>query len=277
MSRPYAEVIGDPISHSKSPLIHKFWLERLGIDADYRACHVRADQLEAYCTSRRSDPAWRGCNVTIPHKQNVTIFLDEIDGRANGVGAVNTILRTADSRLIGTNTDVDGVAEAVARSRLPDGICVVIGSGGAARAAFAFLARSDCGQVRVIARSPEKAANAVRECGLEAQIVPFAEAAGAISGASLLVNATQLGMQGQQAMPGDILDVLGTMSGDAVVFDMVYSPLDTELLEAARRLGFARSDGLVMLIGQAATAFERFFGEPAPRQCDDELRRMLVA
>jgi len=277
MSRPYAEVIGDPIGHSKSPLIHNFWLGKLGIDAEYRACHVRPSELEAYFAGRRADSAWRGCNVTIPHKQAVMPWLDEIEGRAGRVGAVNTVLRGADGKLIGTNTDVDGTGEAVAEARMAGRLAVVIGSGGAARAAFAFLAANACSIVRVVARSPDKAAGATAECGLEAEIVPFSRAADAFSGASLLINATQLGMEGQDAMPGFVLDALDSMAPDALVFDMVYAPLETELLKAARKLGLATSDGLVMLVGQAATAFEGFFGKVPPRQCDDELRGKLIA
>lgn len=277
MSRPYAEVIGDPIAHSKSPLIHNFWLEKLGIDAEYRACQVRTDELKPYFENRRADPHFRGCNVTIPHKQAVIPLLDGTDARARNVGAVNTILRDADGGLTGTNTDVDGTGEALAAAPVAGRIAVVIGSGGAARAALAFLAGSTCSLVRVVARSPDKAAEAVKRCGLPAEIVPLVEAAKAFAGASLLVNATQLGMEGQQAMPGFILDALEAMSPDALVFDMVYAPLETELLKTAGKSGFGTSDGLVMLVGQAATAFERFFRAAPPRHCDDELRGMLTA
>src|SRR5690606_10191610 len=132
-------------------------------------------------------------------------------------------------------TDIDGTAEAVAGSAAAGRIAVVIGAGGAARAAFAYLADRGCSEVRVVARNADKAAAAIRECGLQAQIILVGEARRAIAGASLLINATQLGMRGQEAMPGDILDGLGAMRSDAVVFDMVYVPLETELLKAARK------------------------------------------
>jgi shikimate dehydrogenase len=276
MSRPYAEVIGDPIAHSKSPLIHNFWLKKLGIDAGYRACDVQTDQLETYFAERRADPDWSGCNVTIPHKQAVIPWLDEIDSKARGVGAVNTIQRDTEGWLTGTNTDIDGTGEAVAPAPVAGQIAVVIGSGGAARAAFAFLAGSTCNVVRVVARSPDKAAEAAKECSLHAEIIPFSNGTEAIMGASLLVNATQLGMAGQQPMPGFIFDALEGLAPGALVFDMVYAPLETELLKTARGLGFETSDGLVMLIGQAATAFERFFGHAPPRHLDDELRGILT-
>jgi len=276
MSRPYAEVIGDPIAHSKSPAIHQFWLAKLGIEADYRACHVRPGELEGYFAQRREDAAWRGCNVTIPHKQAVIPLLDEIDSRARGTGAVNTITAGPDGRLIGTNTDVDGIAEALAGARLEAGKAVVIGSGGAARATFAYLAESACSNVHVVARSPDKAMMALSECGLEAEVHAFAGASKALSDATLLVNATQLGMEGQNGLPDVILQALDTLASDALVFDMVYAPLETQLLGITKRHGYATIDGLVMLIGQAAKAFEHFFGVAPPREHDDELRRMLV-
>lgn len=277
MSRSYAEVIGDPIAHSKSPAIHGFWLERLGINAEYRACHVRSAELGDYLAKRRMDPDWRGCNVTIPHKQAVMPFLDEIDVKASRVGAVNTILSHEESRLAGTNTDVDGVDEAIQHVEIAGGIAVVLGAGGAARAAFAHLAEAGAEQVRVMARSADKAVRAASECRLEARIFPFAQGSGAFDGASLLINATQLGMESQQSMPPFVLEEIGAMAPGGLVFDMVYTPLETGLLKAARGRGLATSDGLVMLMGQAATAFEKFFGVKPPRDEDAQLRAKLLA
>ncbi|MCB2047169.1 MAG: shikimate dehydrogenase [Novosphingobium sp.] len=273
--RPYAEVIGDPISHSKSPLIHNFWLEKLGIDAEYRACHVKPDDLPDYFASRRKDPDWRGCNVTIPHKQAVIASIDRLSDAAERVGAVNTVWRDSDGRLHGTNTDVDGIAEATGRSAV--GKIVVIGAGGAARAAFALLATMPEADATVLARSPEKAERACSECGLFARTLTFAAGSGAFEGACLVINATQLGMTGQEAMPRFVLDEIEGMTPDGLVFDMVYAPLETELLRHARQNGLAVSDGLVMLVGQAATAFEKFFGQSPPRDLDDELRRILTS
>jgi len=277
MTRPYAEVIGDPIAHSKSPRIHNFWLGKLGIDADYRACHVRADELADYFTQRREDARWRGCNVTIPHKEAIAALIDDADAKVSAIGATNTVFRGAGGRLAGTNTDVDGAGEAVAGASLSGRAAVVIGAGGAARAAFALLAVAGPASVRIIARNAAKASQAAGACGLSVDVVPFTMGTGALAGAALVINATQLGMAGQEAMPGFILDELSQMAPDGLVFDMVYAPLETELLAAARRLGVRTSDGLTMLIGQAATAFERFFGQPAPREYDEELRVMLTS
>lgn len=272
----YAEVIGDPIAHSKSPLIHNFWLEKLGIDAEYRACHVRPENLAGYFSQRRADSLWRGCNITIPHKESVVPHLDSVDARALGVGAVNCAYRADKEHLGGINTDIDGIAEAVGGLQLSGRRAVVIGAGGAARAAFAFLAGYQGVSVTILARSPDKATRAARDCGLAAEVVPFEAQADAISGASLLINATQLGMTGQDAMPQFVLDQIDQLAGDALVFDMVYAPLETELLEAARRRNRKAVDGLVMLVGQAATAFEKFFDRPPPREHDAKLRDILT-
>ncbi|MCB2059244.1 MAG: shikimate dehydrogenase [Novosphingobium sp.] len=276
MNRPYAEVIGDPIAHSKSPLIHNFWLERLGIDAEYRACRVAPGELAGYFQSRRDDSSWRGCNVTIPHKEAVARLVDELDPRASSVGAVNTVVGRDNGQLFGTNTDVDGVGEAVTGLELAGCRAVVIGGGGAARAAFAFLAGAAGASVTVLARTVEKATSAARECGLSAKVLPLAPGSGAMDGATLVINATQLGMTGQDSMPDFILRELSAMAQGGLVFDMVYAPLDTELLGAAAKLGLATVDGLAMLIGQAAIAFGHFFGAAPPRQYDRELRERLM-
>ncbi|MCB2072767.1 MAG: shikimate dehydrogenase [Novosphingobium sp.] len=276
MSKAYAEVIGDPIAHSKSPLIHNFWLEKLGIDAEYRACHVRPDELADYLSRRRGDTRWRGCNVTIPHKEAIARLVDELAPAASAVGAVNAVVRKGDANLFGTNTDVDGVAEAIAGIELARRHAVVIGGGGAARAAFACLADAGCASVTVLARTIGKASRAAEECGLSAKVEPFAADSGVIGGASLVINATQLGMVGQDPMPDFVLRELAAMQPGGLVFDMVYAPLETELLKTAGRLGIGTADGLTMLIGQAATAFAHFFGVAAPRDCDGELRGMLV-
>lgn len=273
---PHAEVIGTPIAHSKSPLIHGFWLEELGIAARYSRCHVMPAELATYLGVRRNDPSWRGCNVTIPHKESAALLVETLDARAAAVGATNTILRQRDGTLLGTNTDVDGVGEALAAGGWSGGDAVVLGAGGAARAAFKFLADADA-RVRVLARNPEKARGAAIDCGLAAEVEAFSPETLALRDATLLINATQLGMAGQEAMPAFVIDALTTMAPGAVVFDMVYAPLETALLSAADRHGLTPVDGLTMLIGQAATAFEKFFGRAPPRDRDAELRTLLTA
>ncbi|MFM6933636.1 MAG: shikimate dehydrogenase [Novosphingobium sp.] len=285
MSRPYVEVIGDPITQSKSPAIHGFWLAELGIDADYRACHILAAGVEAYIAERRADPDWRGCNVTMPHKQAVMPFLDAIDPLAARIGAVNTIVRSTDSMLTGYNTDVPGFLEPL-QSRLAEvhlyRMARILGAGGAARAIIAALAGKNFTLV-VAARDPAKARALLDELdpGGEHHAVDLAHFApetdfefddrkGCLD---LVINASPLGMTGQPPLAFDFSHA----PPGSVVYDIVTHPLDTPLLQAARAQGLPTIDGLAMLIGQAAAAFEKFFGQPAPRAHDAELRALLTA
>ena len=274
MTKPYAEVIGDPISHSKSPTIHNFWLGKLGIDAEYRACHVRPEELADYFAQRRKDPDWRGCNVTIPHKEAVMACLDVLEPRAQKIGAVNTVWK-ADDVLFGRNTDVEGVAEAIRGLDLTGKSAVVIGAGGAARSAFAHLEGLGCVAVKVIARSTDKATGVVSGFALPWSVHSFDEPE-VIDGATLLVNAAQLGMIGQAAMPEPILTAVDSLADDGLVFDIVYDPQETELLKAAALCGKSQVGGLTMLVGQARTAFARFFGQLPPQKYDAELRELLT-
>jgi shikimate dehydrogenase len=275
---PYAEVIGDPIYQSKSPIIHNFWLAKLGIEAEYRAVRVRANGLEAYLEARRGDRAWRGCNVTIPHKQNVLPLLDAPLRTAQRVGAVNCVYR-ARTGLDGENSDVEGIMEAidvVALDRDP-GITCLIGAGGAARAALHALELAGAREVRVIVRRPERAEAMLAGFALTARIHRFVEASEALAGADTVINASPLGMAGQPSIPAALREALILASPQALVFDMVYAPLETELLAAARALGQRPVDGLTMLIGQADLAFNLFFQAQAPRKHDAELRALLTA
>jgi len=157
MSIPYAEVIGDPIIQSKSPVIHGLWLRKLGLTGDYRHAHVRAQDLADYIAQRRKDPDWRGCNVTMPHKQAIMPLLDRLDPLAGQVGAVNTVV-PVDGQLVGFNTDVDGVAEPLRKLAIADGAhAYVIGAGGAARAGVVGVAKAGRFVVDVFNRTPEKA------------------------------------------------------------------------------------------------------------------------
>jgi shikimate dehydrogenase len=274
---PYAEVIGDPIAHSKSPTIHRFWLEALGIDGDYRRAHVRPGELAAYIANRSADPDWRGCNVTIPHKQAVMPLLGNLQRQASRVGAVNCVY-PMQGRLIGENSDVDGVLEALgADSDRRFTTACLIGAGGAARAAVHALELAGTGEMRVLARDPAKGQALIASFGIQGRVFPIEDAASAMAGADVVLNASPLGMTGSPELPEDLLSALADTSADALVFDMVYAPLETELLRRARNLGRETADGLAMLISQAAVAFRLFFGEPAPRQYDAELRGLLIA
>jgi len=282
MIKPYAEVIGDPIAHSKSPAIHNFWLEKLGAAPTYRAQHVLSDKLGDYIKSRRSDPEWRGCNITMPHKQAVIDLADRLDPVATQIGAINTLVREGD-QLIGYNTDAVGFLEPL-RGELSQEhyfrMARVLGTGGAARAIVAGLAGQ--GFTIVLAgRNPDKARSILEEVAPKGEhhavhLDHFAEPTdfafddrdGCLD---LVVNASPMGMRGQSELAFD----WSHAPPGAIAYDIVTDPLDTALLRNARAAGHQTLDGLNMLIGQAAAAFEKFFGQAAPREHDAQLRELL--
>lgn len=270
----FAEVIGDPVAHSLSPAIHNHWLSQLHIEAEYRATRVQRDELGAFLEQRRATPNWRGCNVTIPHKQQVVDLLDEVADDARAIGAVNTVVREG-QRLVGYNSDVNGIAAALGAKPLGSRHVAIIGAGGAARAMVAYLAARGPAAVTVIARDSTKAESlhSLRDA-LELTIAGIDDAATALEGAALIVNASPLGMSGAAPMPEALLEAVESHARGTILFDMVYKPLDTEFLRRGSAAGGEPVDGLTMLVGQARSAFERFFrAEPPPR--DGELRSML--
>ena len=269
MNQRYAEVIGDPISHSKSPVIHGFWLEALGIDASYRAAHVRPGELTAYFADRRADPAWCGCNVTLPHKITALDHVADPGFVRASIGAINTVARDDGGILFGTNTDAGGFYGPIAGVDLTGASVAVIGAGGAARAILFALSRLGVGRVTILNRNPLKAAGLLADFGLKGDALPLAAP---LPRVALLVNASSLGMTGQ---PPLMLD-LSPLPEAAIVYDVVYAPLETPLLAAAHARGLETVDGLEMLIGQAALAFEIFFGAAPPRDQDETLRAMLL-
>ncbi|MGS1017372.1 shikimate dehydrogenase family protein [Allosphingosinicella humi] len=269
----YAEVIGDPVAQSKSPAIHKTWLAACGLEGDYRATQVRPEGLAAYVDTRRADPDWRGCNVTIPHKQAIIPLLDTIDPGARAIGAVNCVHRIGDA-LEGRNSDIDGIAAALDGIPLEGRKVALIGAGGAARAALAYLVRRKTGSITLLVRDPQKA-ESLREMASTIAIFPLSEADEALSGARLIINASPMGMDGSAAMPPALLDAVTAHSADAALFDMVYKPLETAFLATGRAHGGTGIDGLTMLIGQARAAFALFFGHPAPTG-DVALRDLLA-
>src|SRR3569623_636509 len=158
MTHIYAEVLGAPLAHSKSPLIHGFWLAALGIDGDYRATHVTPEGLGDYFAARRAAPAWRGCNITIPHKQAALDHVEDRGGVRGTIGAINLALVAEDRALIGTNTDAGGFYAPIAALDLAGAPVVVIGAGGAARAVLFALSRVGVGPVTVLNRNVLEAA-----------------------------------------------------------------------------------------------------------------------
>ena len=148
MTKPYAEVIGDPISHSKSPLIHNFWAEALGLDVEYRAVHVTPEGLAAYFAERKADPDWRGCNITVPHKVEALAHVEDRGDVRTTIGAINTVIRAEDGALVGTNTDAAGFYAPLSELDLAGQPVTVIGAGGAAPAILFALSRMGVGRQR---------------------------------------------------------------------------------------------------------------------------------
>jgi shikimate dehydrogenase len=193
MDVPYAEVIGDPVDHSKSPVIHKYWLEKLGIEGDYRATRVTADELPAYLAARRADPDWRGCNVTMPLKAAVSPLMDGLFEGAMAAKAVNTVFRYED-KLIGNNTDLRGFASPFREQFLERGPAMILGTGAAARTAFISLAALDFSPVLVMGRDEGKAQALLTDLGQSDQPYPIEQPLPALQ---LFVNASASGMGGR--------------------------------------------------------------------------------
>lgn len=266
----YAEVIGHPIAHSKSPLIHRFWLEQLGIVADYKAQDVLPDNLGGYFAERADDANWRGCNITIPHKIAALEFVTDPGDVRGSIGAINTVFRGDKGQLIGTNTDAGGFYGPISDVPLAGETAVVIGAGGAARAVLFALAQADIGDVLLLARNALKGAALLAHFGLKGRVLPIDAR---LPEAALVVNASPLGMTGQAPLDID----LSPLPEHALVYDLVYAPIETGLLKSARARELETVDGLEMLVGQAAIAFELFFGAAPPQDGEDKLRIKLLA
>ena len=266
-----AGLMGWPVSHSRSPRLHNWWIERYGVDGVYVPLAVRPDDL---ATALRALPklGFAGCNLTIPHKEAALAVMDEVDGLAARVGAVNTIVVRPDGRLWGGNSDVFGFAESL-KADAPDwraaqGEAVVLGAGGAARAVVAAL--QDLGaRVRVLNRTRARADALAAEFGCAA--ADWEDRAEALAGAGLLVNTTSQGMTGEP--PLDV--ALDRLPPRAVVCDVVYVPLRTPLLAQAEARGNPVVDGLNMLLHQARPGFERWFG--VKPEVTPELRAHVLA
>ncbi|TIO30135.1 MAG: shikimate dehydrogenase [Mesorhizobium sp.] len=267
-----AFVTGHPIAHSRSPKIHRYWLEEYGIDGSYQAIDVRPEDFAAFLKSL-GENGYRGGNVTIPHKEAAFALVERRDEAAEAIGAVNT-LWLEDGVLWGGNTDALGFAgnlDEHAPGWAANGPAVVLGAGGASRAVIHALKDRGLNDIRIVNRTLARAEELADRFGAGVS----AHGAGAVgellSDAGLLINTTALGMHGNETLAADPAG----LPGHAIVTDIVYVPLETPLLAAARARGLKTVDGLGMLLHQAVPGFERWFGkrpEVTPR-----LRRMIVA
>jgi len=268
-SHNYAEVIGDPIDHSLSPIIHSFWLDALAIDASYGRRKVTRAELPAYIAERRADPAWRGSNVTMPLKLDAVALAEGTADWAVAAGAAN-VLMPREGKLVAANTDVGAIAALLSRlhqAKARMGSVILLGNGGAARAALVALKLVGLTNVRIQARDLAEAGKLAVEFGLD--VAPELFTAPIVSDG--LINATPLGMAGRDCLNCD----LSKMPAGGWVFDMVTDPGETPLIEAARAGGLTTVNGLQMLVEQAATSFKLFFGQDPPRDRDAELWQKL--
>jgi shikimate dehydrogenase len=265
-------VIGWPVAHSRSPLIHNYWLQRSGIAGEYRREPVKPEDFAAFVRALAAR-GYVGANVTVPHKE-AALALSEPDDRARAVGAANT-LWLDDGVLRSTNTDVEGFLhnlDACAPQwdeSAPK--AVVLGAGGAARAViFGLLARG-VERIVVTNRSLDRAELLQRQFGPRVQVAPWGEFGQSLATATLLVNTTTLGMHGQPDLAVD----LSPLPGQAVVTDLVYVPVRTALLAAAQARGLKTADGLGMLLHQAVRGFSLWFGTKP--EVTTELRTLVEA
>ena len=272
---PRAFVAGHPVGHSRSPLIHGHWLGTFGIDGSYERVDVAPGAFPDFLRGLR-DHGYVGGNVTLPHKEAAFRLVDELTEAARRLGAVNTVWLAPDGRLVGHNTDGLGFTASLDEQAGPDwerevATALVLGAGGAARAVVAALLDRGLRAVAVANRTETRAQDLVALDPARVRAVAWPLLGPALREAGLLVNTTQLGMDGQPPLDVDP----GALPDAAIVADIVYVPLETPLLAAARRRGLRTVDGLGMLLHQAVPGFAAWFGR-TPR-VDTVLRARIEA
>lgn len=267
-----AAVIGDPIAQSMSPFLHNHWFRVSGIKGQYEAIEVKPDNLKS-AVSKMQEQGFAGFNVTMPHKQAIIPLLDRLAPSAHQIKAVNTVKINEDGSLSGFNTDVPGLISYLnetAPGWPKDKPALLIGAGGAARAAAAGLLAAGVPMVMICNRTKAKAEDIAISIGAgRMTVVDWKDRNSAVVAAGVIINTSALGMVGNPALDLDL-----TSAGpDTVVYDIVYKPLETDLLKEAKSRGLRTVDGLGMLVHQGAAAFKIWFGYDA--KYDSELRLKL--
>jgi shikimate dehydrogenase len=253
-----AAVIGYPIAHSKSPIIHNYWMGQHHIDASYGFVEIKPEKFAADVKNLVDDKNIAGFNVTAPYKQEIMTFCDEIDASAQHIKAVNTVVKLENGKVMGANTDAYGFWQNILVNypnfSITGDTVSVLGAGGAARAAVYALREQGAGKIIILNRTFETAQKLATEFSAEA--APWDDRAQQIADCKLLVNTTSLGMLGKPALDMD----LSALPQDAVVNDIVYAPLQTELLQNAANRGNKTVQGIGMLLYQAQRAFSYWYG-----------------
>jgi shikimate dehydrogenase len=254
-----AGVIGMPVTHSRSPTLHNFWLNAHGIRGAYVPLAVEPERLKDALPGLVA-LGFRGCNVTMPHKQTAMALLDRINETARRIGAVNTIVVEADGTLSGFNNDGNGFVQSLRDVkpgwRADEGPILLLGAGGAARAVVVALLENGARQIRLANRTDEKAQAIAREFGPAVTTVAWVDRNAAIAEPALLVNCTDRGMIGKPALEVD----LARLTPATLVADLIYTPLETPFLAEARQRGCMTVNGLGLLLNQARLAFKAWFG-----------------
>ncbi len=275
-SKPYrlAGVVGWPVAHSRSPKLHGYWIERYDLAGAYVLLPVAPEKL-AIALPGLAALGFAGCNVTIPHKVAAMQLVDRVDPLARRIGAINTIVVENDGSLSGYNNDGFGYLQSLRDAdpgwRADAGPIVVLGGGGAARAVVASLADAGAREIRLINRTPERAAAIAQAVGATVKTFPWEQRNDALADAALLVNTTSQGMTGQPPLAIS----LAALPKHALVSDVIYIPLETPLLAAARERGNATVNGLGMLLNQGRPAFKAWFG--VMPEITPELRSVIEA
>ena len=269
-----AGVMGWPVAHSRSPKIHNYWLEKHGLSGAYVLLPVDPANLNVALPGLAA-LGFRGCNVTIPHKVEAMRLVHSLDANAQRMGALNTIVVQPDGSLKGFNNDGFGYIQSLIDAK-PDwradaGPVTVLGAGGAARAVVLSLADRGAKEIRLLNRSFDKAKALEEEFGGPVKALPWSDRHAALAAVALLVNTTNQGMHGSP----DLDLNLDKLPVSALVSDVIYVPLETPLLAAARLRGNATVNGLGMLLNQARPAFQAWFG--VMPEVTPELRKIIEA
>jgi len=270
---PLAAVIGSPVAHSRSPALHTHWLKKYGLRGHYVPMDISQHDLPAVLAALPK-MGFVGANVTIPHKETVLGLANVVTDRAALIGAANTLIFRSDGKLHADNTDGYGFIENL-RQSAPDwdpksGPAAVLGAGGAARAVLASLLDVGVPEIRLSNRTRARSEALRKEFGAKINVYDWVQAGNMLDSAATVVNATSLGMEGKP----ELRVPLDALSPKALVTDLVYTPLETELLRKAKAAGCTTVDGLGMLLFQAAPGFERWFG--VRPEIDEEARQVVL-
>jgi shikimate dehydrogenase len=269
-----AGIVGWPVAHSRSPKLHNYWIEKYGLNGAYVQLPVAPGMLDQAIGGLKA-LGFRGCNITLPHKVDALKLVDEVDPMAKRMGAMNTIVVQPDGSLKGFNNDgfgyIQSLLDAQPDWRADAGPITVLGAGGAARAVVLSLADRGAKEIRLLNRTDAKAQALAAEFGAPVKALPWNDRHNALADVALLVNTTSQGMHGNPALELD----LAALPKHALVSDVIYVPLETPLLAAARQRGNPTVNGLGMLLNQARPAFHAWFG--VMPELTPELRRAIEA